>query len=146
MKKMVCALPPLAEVENAYLECYLEKMSSSTEYYVRYQILPNPMESAARNSSEFFLAVRAAAAVPDCVDQSAALDITQRTRYIWKGTSLQCQIEALGLPNEGANAAAVVDALCPPQYCLGNRFRLVGSLALCFLFGNLGLLFFVFSG
>lgn len=120
MDDHVCSLPPLSDVEASYLECYLSKMSSSTEYYIRYLVLSDPLIEYPRNSSEFISAVRSAADVADCVSQSSPLDITKRSRYVWEGT-LQCQIDLLGLGNLSANESfSIVNEMCPPQYCLGS--------------------------
>jgi len=121
MENHFCTLPSLTNVENSYLQCYLSKMSSFTEYYIRHQILPDPMESYARNSSEFFLAVRSAASVGDCVNPLSPLDITKRTRYVWNGISVECMANVLGISNSTDMTEYLVESICPPQYCLGKK-------------------------
>jgi glutamate mutase epsilon subunit len=119
MSRGVCALPSLAEMENSYLKCYLAEMSSSTEYYIRHQVLADSLQGFPRNSSEFFFAVRQAAAVADCVDPSSPLDISRRSRYIWDAQSIDCQVAQLG--NLTNVTDSFVKSLCPPVFCLGKK-------------------------
>ncbi len=43
MRTLVCTLPSLYLVEDAYLHCYIAAMSTYTEYYIRYTVLSSPL-------------------------------------------------------------------------------------------------------
>ena len=118
MDHKVCALSNLSDVSNAYLNCYLTRMSSSTEYYIRHTILSDPLEAYSRDSPEFFAAVRIAASVPDCVNPASPLDVSRRSKYEWSWSSIDCAAQSLHA-NDTLNSTEVVLALCPPRYCLG---------------------------
>ena len=125
MKSKTCALPPLSSVGDSYLKCYLSKMSSSTEYYIRHSVLPDPLSSFSRDSPEFFSAVRLAASAADCVNPSSALDISKRSRYVWEADSIQCMRDALRLNNASKVTDEMVLELCPPQFCLGFLYDFI---------------------
>lgn len=114
----VCSLPSLSVVEDAFLNCYISRMSTSTEYYIRHNVLTDPLSNISKNSKEFFDAVRLAASQPDCVNSLSPLDLTKRSKYVWEGSSIECMAGALNLSNT-TNATEEVMNLCPSRYCLG---------------------------
>ena len=76
-----CALPDYQETEDSFLNCFISRMSSLTEEYLRENVFPESkdLEIAARESPEFLAAVRAAATHMDCVNTENALDFSQMT-------------------------------------------------------------------
>ena len=56
-----CDLPTLSVVEDQYLTCYINRMSSVTEDYLRREVLGRELENAPKSSPEFYDAVRLAA-------------------------------------------------------------------------------------
>ena len=56
-----CDLPTLSVVEDQYLNCYIDQMSSVLEDYLRREVLGGELEDAPKTSSEFFDALRLAA-------------------------------------------------------------------------------------
>ena len=115
-----------SEVEDAYLQCYISKMSSSLEEYLRVNILPPEVESAPRDSEEFFLGLKSAALVNDCVATNEPLDIFLRSRYVWTA-AISCKARILGLSEDDVEG---INALCPARCCLGTVCR--ESSAQCF--------------
>ena len=122
-----CMLETTSEVEDAYLECYISKMSSSLEEYLRLNVLPPEVaESASRDSEEFFLALKVAALVDDCVATNEPLDIFLRSRYVWTAP-IACKARVLDLPEDDVEG---INAVCPDGNCLGTFCR--ESSASCF--------------
>ena len=115
------------ETEDAYLRCYIERMSPSLEDYLRRLILP-PELSGPRDTEEFFLELKAAATVNDCIAENEPLDIFLRSRYVWTAL-ISCQASVLGLAEGDVEG---IQALCPSGYCLGTACR--QSTAQCFRF------------
>jgi hypothetical protein len=134
MSTNICSLPPLSSVEDSYLKCYLATISSSTEYYIRHSVLPDPLSQFSKDSVEFFSAVRIAASQPDCVSALSPLDVTKRSKYVWDGSSVECMAQALNLPNTTENLTEWVDLLCPARYCLGTFTPLISQERIHFIF------------
>ena len=121
-----CELGTTPEVEDAYLRCYISEISSSLEEYLRLNVLPPEAASAPRDSEEFFLGLKSAATVDDCVAPNDPLDILFRSRYVWTARD-SCKATILGVPEDDVEA---INELCPPGYCLGTGCR--QSTAQCF--------------
>ena len=111
-----CMLGVTSEVEDSFLECYITKMSPSLEEYLRLNVLPPKAASAPVDSQDFFVGLKLAATVDDCVAMDDPLDIFLRSRYVWTAL-LDCQANILGVPEDEIE---VINALCPPGYCLGT--------------------------
>ena len=122
-----CVIGTLPEVEDAFLQCYLSKMGSSLEEYLRLNVLPPEATSAPLHSTEFFMGLKSAATVEDCVSIDDALDLSFRERYVWSATSIACKADVLGLPEDDIEG---INALCPDGHCLGTSCR--QSSAQCF--------------
>ena len=105
-----------SKVEDSFLECYISSMSPSLEEYLRLNVLPQEVASSPVDSQEFFIGLKSAATVDDCVAMNDSLDILLRSRYVWTAL-LSCQAEVLGVPEDDVEA---INALCPPGYCLGT--------------------------
>ena len=56
-----CNLPPLSTLEDEYLNCYINQMSSVLEDYLRREVLSKELETVSKTSPEFFEALRLAA-------------------------------------------------------------------------------------
>ena len=108
-----------SEVEDDYLQCYISRMSSSLEEYLRLNVLPADTASAPSDSEIFFLGLKSASLVNDCVATNEPLDIFLRSWYVWDGT-IACKADVLGLPEDDADA---VNAICPPGHCLGTSCK-----------------------
>ena len=117
----VCDLPPLQEVEDAFLDCYIDRMTPQLENYVRLYVLPPALDSAERTSAAFRAALKEAATEMDCVNANDAVDIDMRTRYEWDGNSADCKATTLGLklPQD----AEELEQRCPARPCLGTACR-----------------------
>ena len=61
------------------LKCYISRMSSLTEDYLREHVLDSVFEKYSRESDEFFEAVKAVATHNDCVNTENSLDFSQMT-------------------------------------------------------------------
>ena len=114
-----CILGTVAEVEDAHLQCYISKLSPSLEEYLRLNVLPLGPDSSSVDSEAFFLGLKYAATVDDCIVREDPLDIFLRSRNIWTATTA-CKADVLGLSEDDE---AGVNALCPPGYCLGTSCR-----------------------
>ena len=121
-----CVLDTTPEVEDTFLRCYISKMSSSFEEYLRLNVLPPEAASAPRDSEEFFLGLKSSATMEDCVAVGDALDISMRSRFIWSSI-VACKADVLGLPVDDIEG---INALCPDGYCLGSSCK--QSTAQCF--------------
>ena len=108
-----------SQVEDAYLQCYISKMSSSLEEYLRVNVLPPEAASQPRDSEGFFLGLKSVARVDDCIAIDDPLDIFLRSRYVWTASDA-CKANILGLSEDDVESA---NALCPPGYCLGTSCR-----------------------
>ena len=93
---------------------------------MRLNVLPPEAVSAPRDSETFFLGLKSAALVDDCVAMNEPLDIFLRSRYVWTA-SVACKANILGLSLDDVEG---VNALCPPGSCLGTSCR--QSSAQCF--------------
>ena len=114
-----CELATTSEVEDAYLRCYISKMSSSLEEYLRLNVLPPVATSEPGDSEAFFVGLKSAASVDDCIATNDPLDISLRSRYVWTA-SVACKAGILGLPADDVEG---VNELCPPGYCLGTACK-----------------------
>ena len=114
-----CVLGTTPEVEDAYLRCYISQITSSLEDYLRLNVLSS--SSAPLDSEEFFLGLKSAATVDDCVALEDPLDIFLRSRYVWTVAD-DCKAFILDLDSENVDVDSV-NALCPPEYCLGTSCR-----------------------
>eukprot|EP00008_Paramoeba_atlantica_P010747 CAMPEP_0201480978 /NCGR_PEP_ID=MMETSP0151_2-20130828/5324_1 /ASSEMBLY_ACC=CAM_ASM_000257 /TAXON_ID=200890 /ORGANISM="Paramoeba atlantica, Strain 621/1 / CCAP 1560/9" /LENGTH=1727 /DNA_ID=CAMNT_0047862983 /DNA_START=164 /DNA_END=5347 /DNA_ORIENTATION=+ len=123
-----CVLGSTSEVEDDYLRCYISKMSPSLEEYLRLNILSPEPASQPRDSEAFFLGLKSAASVDDCISPTDTLDIFLRSRYVWFARN-SCKAEVLGVPPDDLEA---INELCPPGYCLGTACR--QSTEQCFRF------------
>ena len=56
-----CDLPSLSILENQYLNCYIDQMSSVLEDYLRREVLGEELEAVPKTSPVFFDALRLAA-------------------------------------------------------------------------------------
>ena len=66
-KSKKCMLETTSEVEDSFLECYISSMSPSLEEYLRLNVLPQEVASSPVDSQEFFIGLKSAATVDDCV-------------------------------------------------------------------------------
>ena len=117
----MCDLPPLHEVENAFLDCYIDRMTPQLENYVRLYVLPSGLDRADRTSAAFRAALKEAATEMDCVNPNDAVDVEMRTRYEWDGDSADCKATILGL--ELPQDAEELEHRCPALPCLGTACR-----------------------
>ena len=110
-------------MEDAFLHCYIDRMGSSLEDYLRRTVLPPSLDNYTKDSQTFFEKLKKAASVNDCVSEYNALDISRRSRYVWAGSSLECEAQVLGLtlPDD----VEQVMEECPPGVCLGTSCRQV---------------------
>jgi len=123
-----CVIGSTHHVDDAYLRCYIGKMSSSLEEYLRVNVLPSSVASRPSGSEEFFMALKEAATVDDCISINEAMDISMRARYVWSASSDACKARALGVPEDDTD---LINELCPDGYCLGDSCR--QSTAQCFV-------------
>ena len=56
-----CNLPALSTLEDQYLHCYINQMSSTLEDYLRREVLSKELDEVSKTSPEFFEALRLAA-------------------------------------------------------------------------------------
>jgi hypothetical protein len=118
-----CVLNSIDQAEDDFLNCYIDRMGSSLEDYLRRTVLPSSLSNYSKYSTEFVNALKLAASEDDCVSEYNALDISRRSRYVYDGSSDQCKAEVLGLtlPEDYAK----LNAECPSKYCLGTSCRQV---------------------
>ena len=102
-KSKKCMLETTSKVEDSFLECYISSMSPSLEEYLRLNVLPQEVASSPVDSQEFFIGLKSAATVDDCVATNDPLDILLRSRYVWTAL-LSCQAEVLGVPEDDVEA------------------------------------------
>ena len=101
-------------------------MSSSLEEYLRQNVLPANAVSAPRDSEVFFLGLKSAATVDDCVAMNDPFDIFSRSHFLWTAP-ISCKAQVLGLPPDDVEG---INEACPDGYCLGTSCR--QSSAQCF--------------
>jgi len=109
-----CALPSAQEVEDVYLQCYIDNMPSFTEEYIRDFVLNESLPE--RSSPLFFEAMKEAAAVFDCVNPTDAFDLSRRTSISLSSTCASSYVFA----NTNYQNAELQEKICPVQYCLGG--------------------------
>jgi len=127
-----CVVSPLEEFEDQFLACYIRKMSSSTESFLKANILPPKVADFPKTSPEFYEALKEAATVRDCVNPENPLEIAHRTGYAFTTWNRACLTELLGLsyPEDVDEALTI----CPPEMCLGSfcQKSMTGCHELCY--------------
>ena len=121
MSRNICNLGTLDEVDNAFLQCYIDRLDPQTESALRFQVLPFNASFYKKDSPEFFALFKAAASLPDCVNENDPFNFDHRTKFIWDGSSDQCKAAVLGLtlPQD----KPLLDAQCPPHECLDTTCK-----------------------
>lgn len=117
-------MPSLSVVEEQFVRCYIDRMSSITEDYIRRRVLPERLGSVDKDSEEFYLAIREMARDADCVNENNAFDVGYRRRLL-----------LLDRYAELSNPICVYDeylcayASCPLRYnCLSLSCRMANNL------------------
>ena len=141
-----CDLPPLSIIEDQYLNCYINQMSSVIEDYLRREVLGGEVDGVPKTSPVFFDALRLAASegfpsfiqssfflfffsyhnnlniftIPGaCVSPSSPLDLSKRTRREWFSEGgLSCKGQELGYSSPNYDDKILRE--CPTLKCLGS--------------------------
>ena len=103
--------------------------------YLREYVLPPSLDPYPRNSTEFFLAVMAAASVGDCVNPLNALDLSHRTRFDYITNYYKCGYDWISFLDPCMSISVFIevnltlitdyDAQCSSFSCLGNETCLI---------------------
>src|SRR3989338_2441255 len=92
-----CLITNQSAAEETFLKCYIERMDSFTEQWLRSNVLNS--STISRNSTEFFIDLQNAASVSDCLGISL-LDWDARSQFrldldpIIRCLTTACQIDA----------------------------------------------------
>eukprot|EP00008_Paramoeba_atlantica_P005753 CAMPEP_0201477102 /NCGR_PEP_ID=MMETSP0151_2-20130828/2207_1 /ASSEMBLY_ACC=CAM_ASM_000257 /TAXON_ID=200890 /ORGANISM="Paramoeba atlantica, Strain 621/1 / CCAP 1560/9" /LENGTH=1240 /DNA_ID=CAMNT_0047857721 /DNA_START=22 /DNA_END=3740 /DNA_ORIENTATION=+ len=115
----LCASLPIEEIEDRFLNCFINTMSSSLEEHIRLNAFPAGFTEP-RDSPLFFEMLKQVSSKTDCVNPHDPLDLSKRERYEYDADFPLCKADAMGLDGSQLD---LVDELCPPGLCLGDFCR-----------------------
>ena len=119
LSRHTCVLSNLREIEDRYLQCYIETANSFLLAWIRSNILPSSAQNYATHSLEFREALRLIATVPDCVGTDL-LDYSQRSHTIYgleqSDSAHICAATVLGF--SWPQDADILDKFFPSISCL----------------------------
>ena len=130
--RSICTLPPLPTMEEAYLNCFIERLSPIVGDWIRYNILPQSLRDASFESAEFRAGIQLAATKQDCVPTNP-LDIQYRTNYVLEPSDRFCAAANVGVDPNSENWVALTNRLCLNPVCLSSSCPYQGHncLSLC---------------